>query len=32
MLGGTEITTRTRTLAREMITGAKNAVIRQQKK
>ena len=32
MLGGTEITTRTRILAREMITGAKNMVIQQQKK
>jgi len=32
MLGGTEITTRTRTLAREMIAGARNVVLQQQKK
>ena len=31
MLGGTEITTRTRTLAREMIIAAKNAIIQQKK-
>ena len=31
MLGGTEITTRTRTLAREMIIAAKNAIIKQKR-